>query len=359
MEGNLEAAARAALDPHVWHYISRGSGDNVSVDEATDAWRQYRFRPRVLQDVRHVDTGLELFGHWRTPIGIAPSAFHQLYTPRGELATAAAALACGAPMVLSSRTTTRLEDVAAALGGPWWFQVYVMREPSITAATVRRARDAGASALVLTGDTPYVGYVPPTGTARPLPLTDELALVNVAEHLPDRDIDDIWDLIDQDAGITTDTIAWLVQESGLPVIVKGVLRGDEAIRCVEAGASGIWVSNHGGRQLDGAVPTAHALPEVVAAVDGQVPVVVDGGIRSGTDALAALALGASAVFLGRPVIWGLADDAAAGAAQVVTQVADQLRHAMGLAGATRLADLDPSLVFGTPTFGSGSTLRSS
>ena len=344
MEGNLKAGAQAALDPDVWHYINRGSGDNVSVDEATAAWRQYRFRPRVLQDVRRVETDLDLFGTWRTPIGIAPSAFHQLYTPQGELATAAAAIACGAPMVLSSRTTTRLEDVAATIQGPWWFQVYVMREPSITAATVRRARDAGASALVLTGDTPYVGYVPPTGTARPLPLTDELALANIAEHLPQEGVDDIWELIDQDAGITTDTIAWLAQESGLPVIVKGVLRGDEALRCVQAGASGIWVSNHGGRQLDGAVPTAQALPEVVKAIEGQVPVVVDGGIRSGTDALAALALGASAVFLGRPVIWGLATDGQAGAERVVADVTDQLRHAMGLAGASRLGDLDPSLV---------------
>ena len=344
VEGSSEAAAREVLDPDVWHYVSRGAGGNVSVGEAADAWRTYRFRPRVLQDVRRVETDLELFGTWRTPIGIAPSAFHQLYTPAGELATAAAAFACGAPMVLSSRTTTRLEDVAAVIQGPWWFQVYVMRDPSITAATVRRARDAGASALVLTGDTPYVGYVPPTGTARPLPLTDELALANVAQHLPHEGVDDIWELIDQDAGITVDTIEWLAQESGLPVIVKGILRGDEAIRCVEAGAGGIWVSNHGGRQLDGALPTARALPDVVAAVEGQVPVVVDGGIRSGTDALAALSLGASAVFLGRPVIWGLATDGQAGAERVVDEVTAQLRHAMGLAGATSLAQLDPSLV---------------
>lgn len=344
MEGNLEAAARSALDPDVWHYVTRGAGDNVSVNEATAAWRQYRFRPRVLQDVRSIDTSLELFGHWRTPIGIAPSAFHQLYTPEGEIATAAAALACGAPMVLSSRTTTRLEDVAAVINGPWWFQVYVMRDPSITAATVRRARDAGASALVLTGDTPYVGYVSETATARPLPLTDELALANVAEHLPRGDIEDIWELIDQDAGITVDTIEWLAQESGLPVIVKGVLRGDEAVRCVEAGASGIWVSNHGGRQLDGAIPTAHALPEVVDAIGGQVPIVVDGGICCGTDALAALSLGASAAFLGRPIIWGLASDGSSGAERVIHEVTQQLRHAMGLAGAAHLRDLDPALV---------------
>lgn len=344
VEGSLEASAKAALDPDVWHYVNRGAGGDVSVDEATAAWRRYRFRPRVLRDVRRVETDLDLFGHWRTPIGIAPSAFHRLYTPDGELATAAAALACGAPMVLSSRTTTRLEEVAAVINGPWWFQVYVMREPSITAATVRRARDAGASALVLTGDTPYVGYVPPTGTARPLPLTDELALANVAEHLPAAGVDDIWDLIDQDAGITTDTIGWLANESGLPVIVKGILRGDEAVRCVEAGASGVWVSNHGGRQLDRALPTAQALPDVVNAIAGQVPVIVDGGIRCGADALAALALGASAVFLGRPVIWGLATDGQAGAERVVNEVTAQLRHAMGLAGAVDLAGLDSSLV---------------
>lgn len=343
MDEDLADRAQAALDPDVWHYISRGAGEGVSVGEATDAWRRIRFRPRVLTDVRSVDTSLDLCGHWRTPIGIAPSAFHRLYTPEGEVATAAAASATGSPLVLSSRTTRRLEDVAAVVDGPWWFQVYVMRDPQITAATVRRARAAGASALVLTGDTPYVGYVPPTGTARPLPLTDELALANVAEHLPEG-VDDIWELIDQDSGITTEAIAWLATESGLPVIVKGVLRGDEAIRCLDAGAEGVWVSNHGGRQLDRAVPTAVALPEVVAAVDGAAPVLVDGGVRSGSDVLAALALGADAVFLGRPVVWGLAVAGAEGAGQVVRSVTEELRHAMGLAGATRLADLDASLV---------------
>lgn len=343
MDEEFAARAQEALDPDVWHYIARGAGDDLSVTEAAAAWQAYRFRPRVLQDVRTVDTSLDLFGHWRTPIGIAPSAFHRLYTPEGELATAAAAYATGAPLVLSSRTTQRLEDVAAAVKGPWWFQVYVMREPSITAATVRRARDAGASALVLTGDTPYVGYVPPTGTARPLPLTDDLALANVAEHLP-ADVPDIWELIDQDPGITTDTIAWLAEESGLPVIVKGVLRGGEARRCLDAGAAGVWVSNHGGRQLDRAVPTAIALPEVVDAVGGVAPVLVDGGIRCGADALTALALGAAAVFLGRPIIWGLAVDAGEGAERVVQSMTEELRHAMGLAGATSLAGLDPSLI---------------
>lgn len=345
MGDSLREAARAVLDPEVFHYVDRGAAGATTVTEATDAWGSYRFRPRVLRDVRRIDTDLELFGSWRTPIGIAPTAFHRLYTADGELATAAAAVATGAPLVLSSRTTTRLEEVAATIGGPWWFQVYVMRDPAITAATVRRARAAGATALVLTGDTPYVGYVPARGSARPLPLTDDLALANVAEHLP-AGAGDIWALIDQDSGITTDTIAWLARESGLPVIVKGILRGDEAVRCLDAGADGVWVSNHGGRQLNRAVATALALPEIVAAVDGRCPVLVDGGIRSGSDALAALALGADAVFLGRPVIWGLATGGADGAAGEVQRITGELRHAMGLAGAARLGDLDPTLVAG-------------
>ncbi|RNI18417.1 alpha-hydroxy-acid oxidizing protein [Flexivirga caeni] len=330
----------------MWHYLTRGAGDDRTVHEAQDAWNRYRLRPRVLRDVTSVSTGMQLFGAWQTPIGIAPTAFHAVLHPDGEVATATGAVAAGAPMVLSSRSTRRIEDVAAAISGPWWFQVYLMRERSITAALIERAAAAGATAMVLTADTPYVGHRARTAAlSRPLPLSDEQALTNVQQHLPEG-AGDYWDLIDQRADLSLGDIGWVADIAELPVVVKGVLRGDEAAACVDAGADAVWVSNHGGRQLDRAISTAAALPEVVAAVAGSVPVIVDGGVRDGFDALVALALGASAVMLGRPVMWALAAEGAAGVTGLLDELTAELRHAMGLAGAARLADLDRSLVTG-------------
>lgn len=340
----LRDRAERIVPPDSWSYLNRGSGDQRTVDEAHDAWDRYRLRPRVLRDVSRVTTDLELFGRWRTPVGIAPTAFHALLHPEGEVATAAGAAAAGAPMVVSSRATRRIEDVAAAIGGAWWFQVYLMRERAITEALIRRAAAAGATAMVLTADTPYVGHRARSAVlSRPLPLTDEQALTNMGDHLP-PDVTDVWELIDQRADLSLDDIAWVADASDLPVIVKGVLRADDAIACVDAGASGVWVSNHGGRQLDRAVPTAAALPEVVAAVSDSVPVVVDGGVRDGFDALTALALGARAVMLGRPVMWALAAGGGDAVATALTELTAELRHAMGLAGAAGLAELDPSMV---------------
>lgn len=342
LRGLRDQAARTC-DPQVWHYLNRGAGENVSVDEAADAWSTWRLRPHVLRDVSHVSTELSLFGQWRTPIGVAPTAFHRLVHADGELATARAAAHVGSPMVLSSRATTRIKEVAAAIGGPWWFQVYSMRDRKVTEALALRAARAGASALVLTGDTPYVGYRSAGIAVRPLPMSDDLALVNVREHLTGP-VEETWDRIDQRPDQTVADIRALAELTGLPVIVKGVLRGDDAQEVLAAGASGVWVSNHGGRQLDRAVPTAQALPEVVAAIGGSAPVIADGGIRSGFDALTALALGADAVFVGRPVLWGLGADGADGVQAVLSGLTDELEHAMGLAGVADLRAVDQSLV---------------
>lgn len=342
--GELRARARETVHPDMWSYLSRGAGDERTVGEAHAAWDRYRLRPRVLRDVTDVDTKLSLYGAWNTPIGIAPTAFHAMLHEEGEVATARGAAAAGAPMVLSSRTTRPIEDVAAAIDGPWWFQVYLMRDRSITAALIERAAAAGATAMVLTADTPYVGHRARTAAlARPLPLEDDQALANIRQHLPEG-ADDYWDLIDQRADLSLGDIAWVADVSDLPVIVKGVLRDDEAVACVDAGADGIWVSNHGGRQLDRAVPTAHALPEVVRAVGDSTPVIVDGGVRDGFDALTALALGARAVMLGRPAMWAVAAGGSQGVAQVYDELTAELAHAMGLAGAACLAELDASLV---------------
>lgn len=343
----LEAKASRDLDPDLASYYARGCGEDVAVGEASSAWAQFRWRPRVLRDVSQVDLGVSLWGEWRQPVGVAPSAYQKLLHPEGEAATAAGATAAGAPFVLSSRSTTRIEDVAAAIDGPWWFQTYLMQDRSLTKAVVQRAAAAGATAVVLTGDTPYVGHRPRTGPARPLPLTDELALTNLGEHLRAGDADDPWSRIEQDPELAMEDIDWLASVTDLPILVKGVLHPDDAVECVEHGASGIWVSNHGGRQFDRSIAPALALAPIVEQVADEVPVVVDGGIRDGLDALTALALGATLVFVGRPALWGLCAGAdgrggSAGVAEVITEFGADLAHWMGLAGAASVDALDPS-----------------
>lgn len=331
--------AATNVDPAFWAYVTRGMDAGVSVGEAQSAWQHYRFSPRVLRDVSTVDTRASIFGDFASPIGVAPTAFHRLAHTDGEVATATGASAAGVPLCLSSRSTCRIETVAAAVNGPWWLQVYVTKERAVTEAMVRRSVAAGATALVLTADTPYVGHRDIVGSGRPMQLDDDLALVNMGEHLSPQQLADPWAHVDQDPSIDLDTIGWLHGISGLPVIVKGVLRPDDANRFVDAGAAGIWVSNHGGRQLDRAVSTADVLPAVVAEVGDAVPVVVDGGVRDGYDVLTALALGASAVFVGRPAVWALAADGAQGVETVMTALTDELGHLMGLAGVTDLGQV--------------------
>lgn len=243
--------------------------------------------------------------------------------------------------MLSTRSSTRIAEVGSAAIGPWWFQVYVMHDRELTAKVVQTAVAAGATALVLTGDTPYVGRKPKVGRVR-IALPDDHFLVNVRDHLAAGVDGQV--AAAQDPSIDMESIGWLAGISGLPVIVKGVLRGDVAVECLDAGAAGVIVSNHGGRQLDRAVPSALVLPEVVDAVGGRGPVLVDGGIGSGTDVLVALALGASAVMVGRPVLWALASAGAAGVQEVLEALGDDLAHVMALAGARDLSSLDRSLV---------------
>ena len=275
-----------------------------------DTWDGWRLRPRVLRDVSSVSTSLTLYGDaLASPVGVAPTASHTRAHPEGEAATAAGA--AGHLLVVSSR-----RDVEATPTGPWWWQSYVLRRPSVTYELAQKAVASGASAIVLTGDTPYLG-------------TDRRA--------------DLGDL-EQDPAATFTEVGRLARLTGVPVLVKGVLRGDDAVRCLEAGAAGVVVSSHGGRQLPRAVAPSYALGEVVEAVGGQVPVLVDGGVRSGADVLTALALGATAVLVGRPVLWGLAAAGAEGVRACLDALSGDLRHVMGLAGCASLADVDRSLV---------------
>lgn len=332
----LEERARAVLPEPVFDYYAGGSGNEETLAANTLAWSAVRLRPRVLRDVSRVDTSTTVLGtRVAAPVLVAPMAFHRLAHPSGELATAEGTSTAGSLLVLSTRSSTRIESVAA-VSGPWWFQAYVLRDRSLTKDLVQRAAAAGARAIVLTGDTPYVGRKRRDRGSLVIP--DEDFRANL-ERLTDLT------LAEQASNVTFDDIGWLRELSGLPVLVKGVLRGDDASRCVEAGAAGVVVSNHGGRQLDGAVSTAEALPEVVSALEGRGEVFVDGGVRSGRDVVRALALGARAVLMGRPVLWGLATEGAAGVRRVLTELQEDTAHVMALAGAATVAEVTADLVW--------------
>jgi 4-hydroxymandelate oxidase len=331
----LERRARRLLTPEVYDYYAGGSGSERTLRASAHAWQQHWLMPRVLRDVSAVDTSVRLPGLpetvARTPIAVAPTGFQGLASPDGELATARGAAQAGALLVVSTRCSRPIEDVAAAVageGGSWWFQVYVMRDRALTVRLVERAVAAGARALVLTGDTPVVGRK--RRDRGEGVVTDAEFLANLGP-LADAG------LAGQAADVTFADIGWLARLSGLPVLVKGVLRADDARACVTAGAAGVIVSNHGGRQLDRAMPAALALPAVAAELGPSVPVFADGGLRTGEDVLAALGLGARAVFLGRPVLWALACGGADGVRDLLTEMTGDLAHVMALAGAATLA----------------------
>lgn len=333
----LEHRARKQLPPQVYDYYAGGAGRERTLRASEKAWRQVGLAPRVLRDVSVVDTSARLLGtEFVTPLAVAPCGYHGLAHPDGELASATGAARAGALFVLSTRSSRRIEEVAEVLAaeqGTWWFQVYMMRDRELTAGLARRAAAAGAAALVLTADTPVVGRK--RRDSADGVVSDEHFLVNLGP------LDDLT-AADQAADATFTDIGWLREAGGgLPVVVKGVLRGDDAAACRAAGAAAVIVSNHGGRQLDGAVTAAAALPGVTAALshDDGGEIYADGGIRTGEDALAALALGAAAVFLGRPVLWALTCGGAADVGSLLSGLTDDLAHAMALAGAPSVADV--------------------
>jgi 4-hydroxymandelate oxidase len=332
---DLTERARSVLSAEAFAYFSSGSAEQITLDEQEQAWREIRLRPRVLRDVSSVDTSATLLGDtFASPVCVAPTAYHALAHPEGETATARGARESGQLFVLSMRASSRLADVAH-FAGPFWQQIYVLRDRGISDDIARRAADEGARALMLTVDTPHVAR-------KPYALPVRLPATGIVPALDERDPADERFL--QAADVTAADIARLNAISGLPVIAKGVLRGDDAKRCVDAGAAGVVVSTHGGRQLDRAVATARALPEVADAVADHAVVLADGGIRTGTDVLCALALGAHAVLLGRPVVWALATDGAEGVRALLSGVTSELRDALALAGCASIAEAGRDLI---------------
>ncbi|TXR52748.1 alpha-hydroxy acid oxidase [Quadrisphaera setariae] len=338
----LEAEARAELPAHVAGYVAATAGAGQCHAEGLRDWAAARLVPRVLQGVSRTDAELAattvLGTPLRTPVLVAPMAQQVAAHPRGEAETARAVAAAGSLLGVSTNTAVPFDEVAVA-GAPWWYQVYVLRDRSLTAALVERAAAAGATALVLTVDTTALTPSAPGGqsiepTEWPAgPGRERLTALTQA------------DLADREAGAATpaldvglETIGWLAERTGLPVVVKGVLHPDDARACAQAGAAGVVVSTHGGRRLGESVTSAAALPGVVAAVrsvDAGVEVYADSGVRSGAAVAWALAQGARAVFVGRPVWWGLAARGADGVAAVLEALTADVVTALRQCGDVR------------------------
>ncbi|MCL8251667.1 alpha-hydroxy-acid oxidizing protein [Aeromicrobium fastidiosum] len=345
MTHDFEARAAELLGPGAHGYFAGGAGDEVTLRDNVAAWDRFALLPRVLVGVEHRDTSVTLLGRERPhPFLVAPMAYQLEAHPDGETGTARAAAATGSIMVLSSQTTTDPRQVAAAAGpADRWFQLYVYRDRGLSHDLVAAAREGGYEALVITVDFPFGGRRERTErsgfTLSHPPFVDGLA---GPRSLAERHAM-------HDPSLSWDDVAAFGEASGLPVVLKGVLNPADAVRAVDAGVAGIVVSNHGGRQLDTVLSGADALGPVVEAVDGRLDVLVDGGVRRGWDAAKALALGADAVMVGRPVLWGLACEGEAGARQVLEQLVDELDGTLGLLGCPRAHDLDASHVARRPT----------
>jgi 4-hydroxymandelate oxidase len=345
---DYEKAAEARLRRPVWDFIAGGAGEDGTVKANRCAFANWRFRPRVLADVSAIDTSTMLLGHrWQAPIAIAPTALHELCTPAGEVATAAAAAVAGLPFTVSMYSSRTIEELAHASPlAMLWQQLYLLKDRAVTASVAKRAEAAGAGALVVTIDSPWLGrrHRDLRGAFTMPPGVQPRNVIPSMESGPDFSSPAAHAAETMDPAMTWKDITWLVGLTSLPVVCKGVQTGEDALAAREAGAAAVIVSNHGGRQLEGARATLDALPEVVAAVGGDFPIMIDGGIRSGRDVLIALALGAAAVLVGRPVLHGLAVADTAGATAVLTTLIDELVDAMGHCGRPNLDSIGPGLV---------------
>jgi len=348
--GDFARAARGRIAQDALDYYEGGALDEVTLRENTDSWTRLKLYYRVLAGVGARDLSTTVLGQLVSmPIVVAPTAFHKLACEAGEIATARAARAAGTLFILSSLSNTAMESVFAQAASPRWFQLYIYKDREITRALVERAEAAGAEAVVLTVDAPGLG-TRERDARNSFRLPAGLVVANLSPlgkgNLPEVEGSALADYVrenfKQDLGF--DDLDWLCAASRLPVVVKGVCRGDDARRAAEHGAKAVVVSNHGGRQLDTAPATAEALPHVVEAAGDLCEVYVDGGVRRGSDALKAIALGARAVLVGRPVLWGLCAAGEEGAVQVLEILRRELDEAMLLCGCTKLDEIDGTLL---------------
>ncbi|WP_237173254.1 alpha-hydroxy acid oxidase [Paracandidimonas lactea] len=342
---DYEPYARDRMTASAWAYVNGGAADELTLNDNQAAYRRIRLRQRVLRDLAGASTALTLLGRaFDSPIMLAPVAWHKLAHPEGEAATALGAAAMRAGMVVSTQASLSLEDVARLAQGPLWFQLYVQTDRAFTLSLVRRAEAAGYEALVLTVDAPVSGlrnreqracFTLPAGVE-----AVNLRGMKAPAHTAQEGGGALFGSPLLAHAPTWNDLHWLARATHLPVVVKGIVHPDDALRALDHGAAAVVVSNHGGRTLDTLPATIELLPGVVQALNGRAPVLVDGGIRRGSDVFKALALGASAVLVGRPYIHGLAAAGAAGVAHVLHMLRTELEVTMALAGTPTLADID-------------------
>ena len=369
--GDFRGRAQRRLPRLVFDYLEGGAGSEHCLRRNCSALEALHLRPSLLKDVSSVDTSIELFGQrLASPLAVAPTGLNALFWPDGDVALARAAAKAGIPFAMSTASNARLERIPTEAGGINWFQLYVMGERGLAERMMKRAAEAGFSALILTADVPVSGYRERdarNGFRLPLKYSPRLVL-DAARHprwlmgLLQGGMPGFANLSDSDAGpvsaqtqaalltrtmdrtLSWDSLQWVRRHWSGPLILKGVLDPEDARRAVDRGVDAVIVSNHGGRQLDAAQPTIEVLPQVIAAVRGQVPVLVDSGFRCGADVVKALALGARAVLLGRAALYGLAADGARGAGEVLRMLAEDIARTMTLMGAARVEHLTPDRV---------------
>ena len=359
---DFEAVARLSLEPVYYDYVAGGARDEVTVRANEEGFARLSLLPRVLRGNAKRDVSVSLFGSRASmPVLISPTAFHRLVCAEGEVATGRAAARTDTIMIASMASTVAVGEVAAAARAAvpdrepgLWFQLYLQPDREDTLALVRRATEAGCTALVVTVDSPVLGVSDRNRRNR----FHDLPAGMYCENLRNLRGDEPGNVrqIAMSAALTWDDVDWLRERTSLPVILKGVLHREDARIAVAHGVDGLLLSNHGGRQLDTAPATIELLPEFVRAVGPEIPVLLDGGIRRGTDIVKALALGAAAVGVGRPIVWGLAVGGEDGAVRVLETLREELDHTLALCGADGFADLSPALVRTRPTAVTGGAL---
>lgn len=346
---DFEEYAKQHLSKPIWDYYAAGADECSTRDDNLQAYKRIRLRPRILRDVSVTDTRTTILGtEISFPVGIAPTAFHCLAWPEGELATARATETVNTCYITSTYSTCSVEEIcAAAPNGYRWFQLYVYRDRKLSEQLVHRVEALGYKALVLTVDVPY------TGKRR----DDIRNQFKLPPHLRVKNFEGMFELQNsadpEEYGVPSNTldpsiswkdVRWLQSLTRLPIIIKGILTKEDAELAVEHGVQGIIVSNHGGRQLDGGPATIDCLSEIVETVQGRIEVYMDGGIRTGSDVLKALALGAKCVFIGRPAIWGLAYKGEEGVKEVLQILNEEFRLSMALSGCRNVAEINRNLI---------------
>ncbi|HSK43563.1 MAG TPA: alpha-hydroxy acid oxidase [Candidatus Binatia bacterium] len=343
---DMEALSEKRMT-HIAHaYLSGGAGDEITLRANSAQWAQILLNPNILEDVSEIDLTTEILGQsLDVPILLAPAAIHRLWHRKGEMAVVAGANQAKVTLVTSTFATESVENICRAATQPVWFQLYTRPEREFNQSLIQRAEAAGCKAIAITVDTPTIGIRNREERAYfRMPPNFNLPNINIGAEIHRRAPDHAFSLV-PNAKLTWKEIEWMCSIAKTPVWLKGVINPQDALRAVDSGAAGIIVSNHGARNLDTLPSTAEALPRIVEKLQGRLPLMVDGGIRRGTDILKALAMGAKAVLIGRPYLHGVAAAGSDGVARVIAILRTELRSAMALTGRTKIAQIDPSVLW--------------